>query len=98
MSSAGSIMDMISKIRNNRNLQKKSRYFDELKNDRHVRTKISYLDTEATPEQLETIRVELAKQKKKSRTTSTLVLIAILIITGLAVKFLLLDLLIYYFS
>lgn len=97
---AGAISDMISRVRNNRNLQKRprGRYFDERKKDKRSHTKTPYLDKEATPEHLEEIRVELTKQKKKSRTTSILVLIVSLVITGIVVKLLVFDILLYYFT
>lgn len=97
---AGAISDMISRIRNNRNLQKRprGRHFDKAKKDRHIQTKIPYIDTEATPEQLKEIRVELAEQKKKSKKTSVLVFILSLVLTGFVVKFLILDILLSYFT
>ncbi len=95
---AGAIMDMIARIRDNSNLLKKPRYFRKYKKDLHIHTNIPYLDTKPTPEQLEEIRQELAKQKQKNKKTSIWVFILSVVLTGIVVKFLIIDILLSYFT
>lgn len=97
MSSAGSIMDMIIKIRNNRNLLKKSRYFDKDKNEPYEHSEIPHLKTKATPKQLKEIRRKMTIEKEKSRTTAILVFLVSLVVTYFIFQFFFVKILFRYF-
>lgn len=85
---AGSIQDMIQRVRNNSALLKKGRYFDKAKENLHYHGKIVHLDTEATPEELEKIRKKLKKQRNKRIVVSVIVLLISAAITFIVFRFL----------
>lgn len=95
--SLGATIEMMDKIRYNRNLLKKSRRFNEEKKELGAHGEIPSLKIKATSEQLEAIREKLARQKEKNRTTSLLVLLASLVIAFFIFQFLIVGIFFSYF-
>lgn len=85
-----SVQTMISTLRNNSRLLKKSYYFEEARKELTHYHQSPHLQTKATPEQLEKIRQKLHKQIVRNRVDNIITLVVSLIITGV-IAYLLID-------